>query len=172
MSQTFVPLALRARVSCLSFLVLAFLASGCGYCGGAFRLMRAQRAELYAWPPPRGPANEPLVIAPDERFRINGDGPKISGAHLLALSNVSEATWFLLNDTTAERVPSSISADSGGHMCRNGVGFNLEPTKPLTAGRYTLVLLLSQLKWPLVERGELRSYRGGDAIVRHYVVTR
>ncbi len=166
------------RTLCLVVCELALLCAavtagvaGCGYCGGALRLMRAQTAELYRWPGgTKLDLPEPVPIQPNERFRVRGDGPKAPPAELLQRSGITAAAWFLVRDSTGEHVPAKIGADSGGHMCRYGVGFNLEPLAPLAPGRYTLVLRLDQIAWPMVEDEERRTFEGKPAMVRRFIV--
>ena len=159
--------------SFLAALVIgALFVAGCGHCDGALRLMRSQRAELYAWPKKADSqkATEPIAIAADDSFRIIADGPLAKSADLLTDAGIDSSNWFLIDQSTGKKVPAEITADSGGHMCLNGVGFNLKPQEPLSPGDYLLVLILDRVNWPLVEKDERRSYQGLPAMTRRFVV--
>jgi len=162
---------LSATALCI---VVPLVLAGCGHCDGALRMMRSQLAELYTWPqkPDRRPAAEPVAIEVNDSFRIVADGPLSQSEELLASSGIDSSAWFLVDQSTGKRVAAEISADSGGHMCLNGVGFNLKPQEPLAPGSYLLVLLLDRVKWPLVEEAERRSYQGRPAMTRRYLVRR
>lgn len=129
--------------------------TACGRCDGAIRGMSAQSAD--------GP-----TIAPETAFRLTGDGPG-DAEGLAEDAGISDETWFLVDDASGDRVPSTITADSGGHVCRNGVGFNLTPDEPLAAGDYTLVFLPEDIAWPYLGEDPAQ-WEGEPALVQHYTV--
>jgi hypothetical protein len=139
----------------------AFCNVACGHCDGAIRTMNVGLGL---------DAAERKAIDAEPRFRITADGPADESDELLDKSGVGSTTWYLFHEATGVRIAATITGDSGGHMCRNGVGFNLVPDDPLQAGDYTLVLELDQLAWPLVGKEKSERFEGREALVRHYRV--
>ncbi len=87
--------------------------------------MRAHK-ELYSWMKRKHPEPEPITVGVSPQFRIRGDGPRASSSELIASSGIDNNSWLLIA-ANGEPVPARVEADSGGHMCWNGVGFNLSP---------------------------------------------
>ncbi len=130
--------------------------------------MRAHK-ELYSWMKRKHPEPEPITVGVSPQFRIRGDGPRASSSELIASSGIDDNSWLLIA-ANGEPVPARVEADSGGHMCWNGVGFNLSPWQPLAAGNYLVVLKLDAVHWSLVDDDELDQYQGRPAMVRRFRV--
>ncbi len=148
----------------------ASIGGGCGDCSGAIRLMSAQQSDCTEC---SETADERVVIEPEESFRLTADGPSAESDELVADASIDGDAWFLIDEASGEAVPATISGDSGGHVCRNGVGFSLVPDEPLAPGKYTLVLLLDAIDWPLNGDhafGQESTYGGALALVREFVV--
>ena len=133
--------------------------------------MHAQFPELWGGAEGGRELREPIAIRPDARFRILADGPNAGSAELLGRSRVDAGSWILVADATGQPIAADITADAGGHMCLNGVGFNLAPRAPLAPGAYTLALLIDGVRWPVLDSDQRGAFRGAPALVRHYVVT-
>jgi hypothetical protein len=146
-------------VKVLSVLVVASLVgAGCGHCDGAIRGMDVWRG----LEPEENPGDD---IEADAYFRINGDGPNEDSEALLRLSGVDGESWQLL-DADGASIDAEIGWWAGGHMCRNGVAFELRPSAPLEPGSYTLVLWLDDVVWPVVgEAKALRTTRDNRSVL-------
>jgi hypothetical protein len=158
----------RAVLTLALGLGLATAGSGCGRCGGAIRQLRVYSVEACGSDECRE-ENGVVRVGPDMNVRIVGDGPNEDSSALLADSGIGPASFFLLDDDDA-RVAVTIAGDAGGHSCRNGVGFGLQPDAPLPPGAYTLVLLIDDLDWPLVGGAATQTYEGRSAFVRELEV--
>lgn len=142
--------------------------AGCGHCDGAIRELRIKSVDVCGLEECTETSGV-TQAGPDLSVRIVGDGPNDESASLLADSGIGEESFFLL-DENDERVAAGITGDAGGHSCRNGVGFNLQPEEPLAVGTYTVVLVLDDLAWPKVGRAETQSWEGRTAFVREIEV--
>lgn len=167
-----VPRVPKLSVALASLLVGApLVAGGCGHCDGAVRRLRARTADCYEGCED-GAAGR-VTIAPGETFGISADGPNAEEAALFDASGIGPDNLFLVVEATGERVPATIEATAGGHMCLHGVSFTLRPLEPLAPGDYTLVLLLDEVAWPHAGRhayGRVGDYQGARAMVRTYRV--
>jgi hypothetical protein len=144
--------------------VTSLVGAGCGHCDGAIRGMDVWRG----LEPDENPSDD---IEANAHFRINGDGPNENSEELLRISGVNAETWQLL-DPDGAPIEAEIGWWAGGHMCRNGVAFELRPEVPLEPGRHTLVLWLDEVAWPVVgEAKTLRTTRDDrPVLLRTYVV--
>ncbi|MEZ4453272.1 MAG: Ig-like domain-containing protein [Nannocystaceae bacterium] len=144
-------------------LVLLQGSPGCGHCDGAVRTLEIRSVDVCGLD--ECAAADTIQVGADVSFRIVGDGPADESDALLADSGVSASTFFLLDGADAP-VAATVGGDSGGHICRNGVGFSLQPDAPLAPGTYTLVVDLDGLSWPLVGGAETQTHEGRRAWVR------
>ena len=148
--------------------MIALASAGCGHCDGAVRRLRINSVGVCGL---EDCAAEGGVtkVGSDVTFRIVGDGPNDESDALLADSGIGEQSFFLV-DENDEVVPATVTGDAGGHTCRNGVGFGLQPDEPLPLGTYTVVLVLDDLDWPLVARTDTQKWEGKLAFVRELEV--
>jgi len=111
-------------------------------------------------------------VTNDLRLRIVADGPNDDSESLLADAGITPNNFFML-DADDAIVATTLSGNAGGHVCRNGVNFGLEPDEDLAPGAYTVVLITSDLAWPLLGSPSLQTYEGKAAFVRklHVAVT-
>jgi hypothetical protein len=142
--------------------------AGCGHCDGAIRQLRINSVDVCGLEECTE-AGGVTRVGPDMSVRIMGDGPNDESEALLADSGIGEESFFLV-DENDERVAVRVTGDAGGHSCRNGVGFNLQPEEPLAVGTYTVVLVLDDLDWSKVGRAGTQSWEGKAAFVREIEV--
>ncbi len=118
---------------------------------------------------PAGSGAVAAAAAPS-RFRIFADGPLAKSEALMNKAGISASTWFVVDLTTKQRIPATVSADSGGHVCMRGVGFNLVPDEPLAPSSYALVLLIDGVAWPYIGDKNVERWRGQNALVHRFSV--
>lgn len=157
----------------LALVALWLVLPGCGHCDGAVRRQKASLTEWCGKDCPEvtveGDART-LDVEPNETFRLTADFRRERSSDvILAASGISTRTWFLVGPA-GEPVAATITGDTGGHMCRNGAGFNLRPVAPLSDGDYALVLLLDGIRWPYLGDTPASDFRGKRAYVRRYRV--
>ena len=112
-------------------------------------------------------------LEPDAGFHQRGDFARVDDpSALVAKAGMDAGSWFLVDESGAT-IPATIRAvqHDSAHSCASAIGFELVPELDLAPGVYRLVLLVEQVRWPVLRQGvALTSWDGQPAIVQYYRV--
>lgn len=101
---------------------------------------------------------------------INLDTNLQNGSEILAASQLSERSVLLEGPTGMVPLSIEASVTSSAHSCASRGTLSASPRAALTPGTYTFIVLMDQVKWPAISRGDVTSWQGHPAMVRRYRV--